>query len=90
MLTHHASNGCNLQAGDLMGSGTQSGPSLEQAGSMLELTQGGKVPIEFENGQQRIFLNDGDTIIMTGHCEAAGAVRIGFGEVRSMVLPAKA
>lgn len=90
MLTHHASNGCNLQAGDLMGSGTLSGPTPEQAGSMLELTQGGKTPIEFENGQKRTFLSDGDSIIMAGHCEKAGAVRIGFGEVRSMVLPAKA
>ncbi|MDN3650841.1 fumarylacetoacetase [Reinekea marina] len=89
MITHHASNGCNLMAGDLMGSGTQSGPTPEQAGSLLELTQGGKKPIAFENGQQRTFLNDGDSIIMTGYCKREGYVRIGFGEVRSTILPAK-
>jgi fumarylacetoacetase len=89
MLTHHASNGCNLQAGDLLGSGTISGPTPEQAGSLLELTNGGRTPIDIANGKQRTFLEDGDTIIMTGFCQKEGAVRIGFGEVRATVLPAK-
>ena len=89
MVTHHASNGCNLQTGDLLGTGTQSGPEFEEAGSLLELTRGGKQPITLPNGEQRTFLQDGDTVIMRGWCEKAGAARIGFGEVRAKVLPAR-
>ena len=90
MVTHHTVNGCNLMAGDLFGSGTQSGPKPEQAGSLMELTQGGKQSIELPNGETRIFLEDGDSIVMRGYCEAEGAVRIGFGEVVGTVLPARA
>ncbi|MBW3139940.1 fumarylacetoacetase [Ferrimonas balearica] len=89
MVTHHTVNGCNLQAGDLFGSGTQSGPEHEQAGSMLELSRGGKSPITLPGGEQRTFLEDGDTIIMRAVCDKPGAPRIGFGEVRSTVLPAR-
>jgi fumarylacetoacetase len=81
LIAHHTVNGCNLQPGDLLGSGTQSGPEPEQAGSLLELTQGGKHAITLANGEQRYFLEDGDTVIMRGFCQRPGAVRIGFGEV---------
>ncbi len=89
LVTHHASNGCAMQAGDLLGSGTQSGPEKEEAGSLLELSQGGKVPITLPNGEQRTFLNDGDSIVMRASCSKEGAARIGFGEVVSTILPAK-
>ena len=88
MVAHHTVNGCNLRAGDFFGSGTQSGPEEDQAGSMLELSKGGKQPIELGNGEQRSFLNDGDCIIFKGWCEKAGAARIGFGSVEATVLPA--
>ncbi|MBR9910074.1 MAG: fumarylacetoacetase [Gammaproteobacteria bacterium] len=89
MVTHHSVNGCALRAGDLLGSGTQSGPEHEQAGSILELTYGGKQPVQLPNGEQRSFLEDGDSIIMRGYCAKPGAARIGFGEVVSTILPAK-
>ncbi|NIB41041.1 fumarylacetoacetase [Pseudomaricurvus alkylphenolicus] len=89
MVTHHTINGCNLQSGDLLGSGTQSGPEHEEAGSLLELTRGGKEAITLANGETRTFVQDGDTIIMRGFCQRDGARRIGFGEVASTVLPAK-
>jgi fumarylacetoacetase len=79
MLTHHSSNGCNLQPGDLLGSGTQSGPSPQQGGSLLELTQGGKQARTLPNGETRVFLQDGDSIILRGRCQREGAVAIGFG-----------
>jgi len=87
MLTHHTVNGCNLQPGDFLGSGTQSGPEAEQAGSLLELTQAGKAPIELPNGERRIFLEDGDTVILRGWCEKPGAARVGFGSASGTVLP---
>ncbi|WP_062269781.1 fumarylacetoacetase [Endozoicomonas arenosclerae] len=90
MVAHHASNGCNLQSGDLLGTGTQSGPKPEEAGSLLELTKGGKQPLNLTNGEQRTFLQDGDTVVMRGWCEKEGAARIGFGEVAATLLPAKA
>lgn len=90
MIAHHTVNGCNLRPGDLLGSGTQSGPAHEEAGSLLELTRGGKQPITLPNGEQRLFIEDGDTLVLTGYCQADGARRIGFGEVRSTVLPAPA
>ena len=90
LLAHHASNGCNLQPGDLMGSGTQSGPNPEQGGSLLELSQGGKVPFALSNGETRTFLHDGDCVILRGHCEAPGARRIGFGDCAGTVLAAVA
>ncbi len=89
MVAHHTVNGCNLQAGDLLGSGTQSGPALDEAGSMMELSKGGKEPITLPNGEKRTFLEDGDTVIFRGACQAAGAARIGFGEVRGTLLPAR-
>lgn len=89
MVAHHTVNGCNLKAGDLFGSGTQSGPAHEEAGSLLELSRGGKEPITLANGEQRTFLEDGDTVVFKGWCERDGAVRIGFGEVSGTVLPAR-
>jgi fumarylacetoacetase len=86
LVTHHTVNGCNLQPGDLLGSGTLSGPKPEQGGSMLELSMGGKQKITLPNGEQRTFMEDGDTIILRGHCERAGAVRIGLGEVCGTLL----
>ena len=88
MVAHHTVNGCNLQPGDLLGSGTQSGPKPEEAGSLLELSKGGKQAITLTNGETRTFLNDGDAVIMRGWCEKEGAARIGFGEVSALVLPA--
>ena len=88
LVAHHTVNGCNLQAGDLFGSGTLSGPAPEQGGSLLELSQGGKRPIHLGNGEIRTFLEDGDTVILRGWCERDGARRIGFGECRGTVTPA--
>ena len=88
MVAHHTVNGCNLQPGDLFGSGTLSGPTPDQAGALIELTEGGKKPIALPNGEQRTFLEDGDAVIFHGWCEAPGAARIGFGECRGLVLPA--
>jgi fumarylacetoacetase len=89
MVTHHTVNGCNFIPGDMLGSGTQSGPEHEEAGSMLELSRGGKETIELSNGEERKFLEDGDKVIMRGWCEADGFNRIGFGSVEGTVLPAK-
>lgn len=86
LVTHHTVNGCNLQPGDLLGTGTQSGPLPQEAGSLLELTAGGKQPIALPNGEQRTFLQDGDTLLMRAWCERPGAARIGFGEVAGGVL----
>jgi len=89
MVAHHTINGCNLQPGDFFGSGTQSGPEADQAGSMLELSNGGKQAITLPNGESRTFLEDGDAVIMRGYCQKSGTARIGFGEVTSVILPAK-
>lgn len=86
-LTHHTISGCNIRVGDLMGSGTISGKDKLSRGSLLELTWNMKEPITLKNGEQRCFIEDGDTIVMRGHCEKNG-VRVGFGEVRGKVLPA--
>ena len=88
MLTHHASNGCNLQTGDLMATGTVSGKEKNERGCLLELTWRGKEPIELPSGEQRRFLEDGDEIIMRGYCEREGYRRIGLGECRGRILPA--
>jgi fumarylacetoacetase len=88
MLTHHASNGCNLQTGDLIATGTVSGKEKGERGCLLELTWRGKEPIDLPSGEQRRFLEDGDEIIMRGYCEREGFRRIGFGECRGVVLPA--
>ena len=89
LVTHHTANGCNLASGDLFGSGTLSGPRPEQAGSLLELSGGGKQPVRLSNGEMRTFLEDGDTIIFRGSCIRDGFRRIGFGECRGTVLAAK-
>ena len=89
MVTHHTVNGCNLQPGDLLGSGTLSGPTLDQAGALIELTTGGKNPIALPNGEQRTWLEDGDSVVLRGWCEREGATRIGFGECLGTVLPAR-
>ncbi|WP_369754061.1 fumarylacetoacetase [Flavobacterium sp. WC2409] len=85
-LAHHTSNGCRVNSGDMMGSGTISGPTPDSYGSMLELTWGGKNPITLNDGTERKFINDNDTVIMKGFCKN-GQVRIGFGEVSSKLLP---
>lgn len=86
-LAHHTVNGCNVRAGDLMASGTISGPTPDSYGSMLELTWRGTRPLKLSDGTERKFIQDGDTVVMRGHAEKDG-VRIGFGEVRGEILPA--
>ena len=88
IVTHHASNGCNLQPGDLIGTGTLSTDSDSGLGSLLEISGGGKQPIDLANGETRAFLEDGDEVTLRAWCEAEGAVRIGFGECVGRVLPA--
>ena len=88
MLTHHASNGCNLRPGDLLASGTVSGPSPDSCGCLLELTRRGAEPLTLPNGETRSFLLDGDEVILRGSCERAGARRIGFGECVGEVVAA--
>ncbi|HTX06299.1 MAG TPA: fumarylacetoacetase [Steroidobacteraceae bacterium] len=88
MVTHHTVNGCNLEPGDLLGTGTQSGPDPQEAGSLLELTAGGKHSIRLASGETRTFLEDGDRVILRGWCERPGYARIGFGEASATVLPA--
>ncbi len=87
-LAHHTVNGCNIQIGDMMASGTISGPEPSSFGSMLELSWRGTEPVPMPDGTERKFLQDGDTVIMRGHAQQDGP-RIGFGEVRGKVLPAK-
>ena len=86
LVTHHTVNGCNLQAGDMLGTGTLSGPAASEAGSLLELSLGGKQTITLPNGEQRSFLLDGDAVILRGFCECKGMRRIGLGEVSATVL----
>lgn len=86
-LAHHTVNGCNIRCGDLMGSGTISGPTPDSYGSMLELAWKGTKPLELLDGTKRAFIHDYDTVIFRGFCENSG-VRIGFGEVKSQLLPA--
>ena len=88
MVAQHTVGGCNLNSGDLLGSGTISGPTPSEAGAIIELTKGGKEPITLSNGEQRAFLQDGDAVILRGWCEKPGCARIGFGENRGEVLPA--
>lgn len=89
LITHHTSNGCNLRPGDVLGSGTLSGPKADQGGSMLELTVGGQQPLTLPNGETRTFLLDGDTLTLRGHATGAGARRIGFGECSATVMPSR-
>jgi fumarylacetoacetase len=86
MLTHHASNGCNLRPGDLFASGTISGPAKEARGCLLERTWRGTEPLMLPSGEKRSFLEDGDEVILRGYCESARAARIGFGECRGVVV----
>ncbi|MEO6255317.1 MAG: fumarylacetoacetase [Sphingomicrobium sp.] len=90
IITHHASNGCNLQPGDLIGTGTLSTDSDQGLGSLIEISRGGKQPIALPSGETRSFLEDGDEVILKAWCERDGAVRIGFGECVARVLPAPA
>ena len=85
-LAHHTIAGCSVRIGDLMGSGTISGPTDDSFGSLLELTWNGTKPLTLHNGETRTFIQDGDTIIMKGYCEKDG-IRVGFGEVAGKVLP---
>jgi fumarylacetoacetase len=89
LVAHHTINGCNLRAGDLLGTGTQSGPTAAEAGSLLELSAGGKEPIKIGAHETRTFLEDGDEVILRAWCEASGAVRIGFGTAQGQVIPAR-
>jgi fumarylacetoacetase len=88
LLAHHASNGCNLRPGDLLGSGTVSGPEKDERGCLLEMTWRGKEPLLLPTGERRSFLEDGDEVVITGWCERPGAARIGLGECRGTVMPA--
>ena len=88
MVAHHASSGCNLQPGDLVGTGTLSGDTPESVGSMLELTQRGANPIKLPSGEMRGFVADGDEVIQRGQCSREGFATIGFGEAAGTVLPA--
>jgi fumarylacetoacetase len=88
LVAHHTSNGCNLATGDLLGTGTLSGPQPGQGGSLLELSTGGRQPLALPGGETRCFLEDGDIVTLRAFCEAPGAVRIGLGSVSGTVLPA--
>jgi fumarylacetoacetase len=85
-LAHHTINGCPINSGDLMGSGTISGPNCSSCGSLLELTQKGEKPVMMKDGTERKFIKDNDTVIIRGYCEKDGT-RIGFGEVSTKLLP---
>jgi fumarylacetoacetase len=87
LVAHHTVGGCNLRTGDLFGTGTLSGPEPGQGGSLLELSQGGKQPLQLSSGEQRTFIEDGDTVTLRAHCLAEGARRIGFGACSGTVLP---
>jgi len=89
MLAQHTVGGCNVQSGDLMGTGTISGPTPGEAGALVELSAGGTRPVPLPTtGEERCFLEDGDSVVVKGWCERPGAARIGFGECRGEVLPA--
>jgi fumarylacetoacetase len=88
LVTHHSSGGCNLRAGDLLGTGTISAPSDDGLGSLLEISAGGRRPLALPSGETRRFLEDGDTVIMRAHCAREGFATIGFGECRGTVAPA--
>ena len=90
MVAHQTSNGCNLQPGDLLGSGTLSGTRADSLGSLIELTQGGKVPLELAGGEKRTFLEDGDEVIQRGRCAKEGYATLGFGEAAGRIAAAQA
>src|SRR6201991_3413499 len=87
-LMHHASSGCAMNTGDLVGSGTISGPDKHERGSLLEISWNGAEPIELPGGEKRTFLEDGDSLVMRGWCEGDG-YRVGFGEVEGTIVPAE-
>lgn len=89
LITHHTSNGCNLQVGDILATGTISGPELFSAGCLLEITRNGAEPIALPTGETRSFLADGDEVILSGFCTRPGHPRIGLGECRATILPAR-
>ena len=80
LVAHHTSNGCNLRPGDLLASGTVSGPTPDSLGCLLELTRGGRQSVELPGGEKRMFLEDGDEVLLRGWCQREGARRIGLGE----------
>lgn len=90
MLAHHTLNGCRLHPGDLLGSGTQSGPGRDERGCLMEITAAGREPLQLADGSQRTLLQDGDTVILRGWAERDGCVPIGLGECRGTVMPARA
>ena len=85
-ITHHTTTGCNLRTGDMLASGTISGPEKDSRGSMLELTWGWSEPIKLSSGEERIALEDGDTVLLKGWCQGKG-YRIGFGSCKGKLLP---
>ena len=89
LVAHHTSGGCPLMPGDILGTGTISGPRPEEAGALLELSKGGQQPVKLQAGKQRSFLLDGDEVVLRGHCKKAGFASIGFGEAAGRILPAK-
>ena len=88
MVAHHTSGGCDLHPGDLLGSGTLSAPDASGYGSLLEITRGGQQPLTLDSGETRVFVEDGDEIILRAHARQAGAVPIGFGDCRAVITPA--
>jgi fumarylacetoacetase len=89
MVAHHTVGGCNLRPGDLLGSGTISGPGKSEAGALMELARNASAPVTLSTGEKRSYVEDGDAIILRGYCQKPGFARIGFGESRGQVLPAK-
>jgi fumarylacetoacetase len=89
MIAHHTSSGCNLNPGDLLGTGTISGPDIRAAGALVETTEGGRTPVVLPSGELRTFLEDGDEVIMLGRCRRDGFASIGFGDCRSTITPAR-
>jgi len=87
-VAHHTSNGCNLRPGDLVGTGTLSGPEAGSAGSILEATEGGKIPVKLPSGEERRFIEDGDEVTLLARGRREGFAPIGFGACRATVLPA--
>jgi fumarylacetoacetase len=87
IVAHHSANGCNLQPGDLIGTGTLSTDNAGGLGSLLEISQGGKQPLQLENGESRSFLEDGDEVILKAWCQGDGGLRVGFGECVGRVVP---
>ena len=88
MIAHHTSNGCNLRTGDLLASGTISGPEPDSRGSLLEITRRGAEPLRLPSGEERSFLEDGDEVTIRGFCQREGLPRISLGECKGMVIPA--